>query len=72
MEDVKGLKTDIPLVDFYVLMNMMYTDYHDVLGEDVESYVKMSEDWYNDSDTEKKGSEKLYCYGKVIVGYYKD
>ena len=72
MEDVKGLKTDIPLVDFYVLMNMMYTDYHDVLGEDVESYVKMSEDWYNDSDAEKKGSEKLYCYGKVIVGYYKD
>ena len=69
MEDIKGIKTDIPLIDFFVLMNMMYTDYHDVLGEDVDSYVKMSEDWYNDIDTKKKGSEKLYCYGKNIVEF---
>ena len=67
MEDVKGLKTDIPLVDFYVLMNMMYTDYHEVLGEDVDKYIKMSEAWYYDPDTTKKGSEKLYCYYKNIV-----
>lgn len=67
MEDVKGLKTDIPLVDFYVLMNMMYTDYHEVLGDEVDKYVKMSEAWYYDPDTSKKGSEKLYCYWKNIV-----
>lgn len=67
MEDVKGLKTDIPLIDFYVLMNMMYTDYHEVLGDEVDKYVKMSEAWYYDPDTSKKGSEKLYCYWKNIV-----
>ena len=69
MEDVRPIKTDIPLVDFYVLMNMMYTDYHEILGEDVDTYVKMSEAWYYDPDTKKQGSEKLYCYGKNIVEF---
>lgn len=69
MEDVKGLKTNIPLVDFYVLMNMMYTDYHEILGEDVDTYIKLAEAWYYDEDTKKKEAEKLYCYGKKIVEY---
>lgn len=69
IEDVKGIKTDIPLIDFYVLMNMMYTDYSDIFGEDIETYVKLSEAWYYDKDTNKKESEKLYCYGKNIVEF---
>ena len=48
-------------------MNMMYTDYSDVIGEDDEKYLKLSLDWYNDKDTKKTGSEKLYCYYKNIV-----
>ena len=67
MEEIDNLRGNIPLVDFYVLMNMMYSDYHKVLGEDVEKYVEMSNAWYNDPDTSKKGSEKLYCYYKNIV-----
>ena len=67
MEDVNSLKGNIPLVDFYVLMNMMYSDYHEVLGEDVDKYVEMSKAWYNDPDTSKQGAEKLYCYYKNIV-----
>jgi hypothetical protein len=71
IEDVKSVKdsygVDIPLYDFYVLMNMMYTDYSDILGDEVGKYVDLSKSWYNDPDTEKKGSEKLYCYYKNIV-----
>ena len=71
IEDIEKLQSlkriDISLVDLYVLMNMMYTDYLDVIGEDDEKYLKMSLDWYNDKDTKKTGSEKLYCYYKNIV-----
>ena len=71
MEDTNSVRQkyniDIPEIDFYVLMNMMYTDYHEIIGEDVETYINMSQAWYNDIDTTKKGTEKLYCYWKNIV-----
>lgn len=71
IQDIEKLqaskRVDIPLVDLYALMNMMYTDYFDVIEEDEEKYLKMSLDWYNDKDTKKTGSEKLYCYYKNIV-----
>ena len=58
---------DIPLVDLYALLNMMYTDYYDVIGDDEDKYLKLSLNWYNDKDTKLTGSEKLYSYYKNIV-----
>lgn len=68
IEKVQSAKRiDIPLADLYALMNMMYTDYNDVIGEDVDKYLSLSLDWYNDKDTKLTKSEKLYCYYKNIV-----
>ena len=58
---------DIPIIDLYVLMNMMYTDYFDIVDDDIDKCIKMSLDWYNDPDTKLTGSEKLFCYYKNIV-----
>ena len=62
----------IPEVAFYTIMNMIYSDYSDVLGEgdteeSINNYIKMTEDWYFDEDTSKMEDEKLYCYYKNIV-----
>ena len=71
MEDTdkvrKEYNIDIPSIDFYVLMNMFYTDDSNVLEDDLDKYIKMSQNWYYDKDTAKQGSEKLYCYWKNIV-----
>lgn len=63
---------EIPEIDFYILMNMMYSDYGDVIGEPtddniLEKYIKLSEDWYYDEDVGIKGAEKVYNYRKYIV-----
>lgn len=69
MEDVQSVKeknnVEMPLIDFYVLMNMLYTDYHQVIGEDLNMYINLSKAWYYDEDA-PEGAEKLYCYGKMI------
>lgn len=68
MEDIKQIKenqkVDIPLVDLYALMNMLHSDYENIIGTDTGKYVEFAKDWYNDIDSSKKGSEKLYCYWK--------
>lgn len=59
-------RIEIPQTDFYALMNMLYTDYNNAIGDNVETYVKLAQDWYFDEDSSKQGSEKLYCYWKMI------
>lgn len=69
IEDVKSVKEkyniNIPLIDFYVLMNMLYTDYNQLFGDDLNTYINLSKAWYYDEDA-PEGAEKLYCYGKMI------
>ena len=71
--DVRGkFNVDIPAIDFYVLMNMLYSDFGDVIGENItndilEKYVKLAEDWYYDEDINLDGHEKLYEYWKSIA-----
>lgn len=71
--DVKSkFNIDIPSIDFYVLMNMLYSDYGDVIGEQItndvlDKYIKLAEDWYYDEDVDKDGAEKLYCYWKTMI-----
>ena len=76
IDEVKSVKesknVNIPLIDFYVIMNMLYSDYGDILGEEItddvlEKYIDMAEDWYYDDDIHMPGSEKLYCYWKHFV-----
>lgn len=58
----KGLNIDN--INFYVTMNMMYSDYCKVIGEDIEKYIEMSLDFLEDIDAKPN---KLYRYHKYIV-----
>lgn len=45
--------------DLYYVMNMLYSDYYNVLGSDTAIYVKLSKAWFEDPDVSEG---KAYCY----------
>ena len=51
-------------VDFFVVANMMYNDYYDLVKEDETLALKMAGDWLNDVDAKEN---KLYNYWKYIA-----
>ena len=51
-------------VDFYVVANMMYNDYFDLVKDNEELALKLARDWLSDVDAKE---DKLYCYWKHIV-----
>ena len=60
---------DIDDISFYVVMNMMYSDMSNILGdgeteESITNYVQATKDWLEDEDV---GKDKLYKYWKFIV-----
>lgn len=50
-------------LDYYVVCNMMYNDYYDIVKNDEELALKMAYMWLNDEDSVK---DKLYEYYKHI------
>lgn len=58
----KGLNLDP--VEFYVVMNMLYSDMHNVFEEDLDKYVMAAKDWLQDEDV---AEHKLYNYYKHVV-----
>ena len=60
----KGIK-EVSDVDFYVAMNMMYSDYGRILGdEDLDKYVEMSLRFLLDEDV---AGNKLFNYYFGVV-----
>ena len=51
-------------IDFFVVANMMYNDYYDIVKDDEGIALKMAYDWLNDVDAKEN---KLYNYWKYIV-----
>lgn len=45
--------------EFYVAMNLMYSDYNNAIGDDVDKYIIMAIDFLKDEDAVKN---KLYNY----------
>jgi hypothetical protein len=70
-EEVKDVISDydtkIPLNSIFVIMNMLYSDMHYSVGEDVKTYVQATNDWYYDEDSTNTEEAKLYNYYKYIV-----
>ena len=60
----ESLGYDIDNIDFYVVANMMYNDYNDIVKDNEELALKLAYDWLNDIDAKEN---KLYCYWKHIV-----
>lgn len=46
--------------DLYFVMNMLYSDYYNVLGSDTATYVKMSEAWFEDPDVSEGKAYRYY------------
>ena len=61
---MQSLGYNFDKVDFYVVANMMYNDYYDLVKEDEELALKLARDWLDDEDAKK---DKLYCYWKHII-----
>lgn len=60
--------TNISDVSFYAVMNMLYSDMRNILGdgeseESCEKYVKATKDWLEDPDG---AEDKLYKYWKYM------
>lgn len=50
---------DIDEVEFFIVINSAYNDYKDILGEDIENYIKFTIDFIKDEDA-KDGKVFLY------------
>ena len=64
----KGIN-DIDDVSFYVVMNMLYSDMKNVLGdgeteESLDKYIQATKDWLKDEDI---GKDKLYDYWRYVA-----
>ena len=55
--------SNIAPVDFWVVMNMAYNDFHDIFEEDVELYARYTKDFILDEDANE---HKIYNYFVVI------
>ena len=51
-------------IDFFVVANMMYNDYYNLVKEEETLALKMAEYWLKDTDAK---DDKLYNYWKYIV-----
>ena len=61
MQRQRGLNFREP--DFYVVINSAYNDYNDLFGDDIEKYVRFTNDFINDEDGKK---DKVYLYFTII------
>lgn len=48
--------------DFYYVMNMLYSDFCEILGNDTNAYFKMAKAYMDDPDAPK---DKAYCLWKA-------
>ena len=69
---IQQYNSSLPRIPAYVIMNMLFSDFSDVLGEEmtdevINRYVRAAEDWYYDEDAEQTEDAKLYCYWRNIV-----
>lgn len=58
LQNEKGLNS-IRDIDFFVVMNSAYNDYHEMFDEDIDSYIEYTKLFINDKDA-KDG--KVYNY----------
>ena len=61
---MQSLGYNFDTIDFFVVANMMYNDYFDLVKEDETLALKLAKDWLSDEDAKEN---KLYCYWKYII-----
>lgn len=61
---MQNLDYNFDPIDFYVVSNMMYNDYNNLVKDDETLALKLAYDWLKDEDAKE---DKLYCYWKHII-----
>ena len=68
---MNDLGIDCDFADVYTSALMMYTDYHNTLGNsNMDLYLRMAKDFLCDDDAEIQGGDKLAAYYDTIVEGY--
>lgn len=63
-EAMQNLNYNLDKIEFYVVANMMYNDYYNIVKDDVTLALKLAHDWLKDDDAKEN---KLYNYWKHII-----
>jgi hypothetical protein len=53
--------------EMYITTLMIYTDYKNTIGQNLDTAMKLAYDWLSDKDVAVKGAEKLAVYYDCIV-----
>lgn len=61
---MRQLGYNLNKIDFYVVANMMYNDYYNLIENDETLALKMAKEWLTDVDVKEN---KLYNYKKYVV-----
>lgn len=61
---MKSLNFNCDTIEFYVVANMLYNDYYNILKDDEEMILKLAYSWLKDTDAKE---HKLYNYWKNII-----
>ena len=61
---MKTLNYDLNEIDYYIVSNMMYNDYYDLVNDNEELALKLAKNWLEDKDANEN---KLFNYYKYIV-----
>ena len=61
---MRQLGYNLNKIDFYVVANMMYNDYYNLIENDETLALKMAKEWLTDIDVKEN---KLYNYKKYVV-----
>ena len=56
--------------DLYYVMNMLYSDYYNVLGSDTAIYVKLSKAWFEDPYASSKSLIKERVHSSECTLFY--
>lgn len=52
---------------YWTVLNMMYSDYYSVIGDNPDMYARLAKAWLCDSDVAMMGDEKLFAYYCYVV-----
>lgn len=61
---MQNMGYNLDKLQFFVVTNMMYNDYYNIVKDNEELALKLAKDWLEDKDAKE---DKLYCYWKYII-----
>lgn len=61
---MQNMNYNLDKLQFYVVANMIYNDYYNIVKDNEELALKLTKDWLDDTDAKEN---KLYEYWKYVI-----